>query len=74
MIRRVQLVNQQYQVMVRINDLKEKKNGIRLFLFFFLESKTTVEIESDEQDENSLPKSKRMKREEDGKILFFLHL
>ncbi len=30
-----------------------------------LESKTTIEKEADEQDENSLPKSKRMKREED---------
>jgi hypothetical protein len=30
-----------------------------------LESKTTIEKEADEQDENSLPKSKRMKREEE---------
>jgi hypothetical protein len=39
----------------------------------FLESTAVVEKESHEQDENSLPKSKRMKRDEEGKVeLFFI--
>jgi len=41
--------------------LKTKKE----FNCVILESKTTIEKETDEQDENSLPKSKRMKREEE---------
>ncbi len=34
---------------------------------FCLENEITVENDNDEQDENFLPKNKRMKREEEGK-------
>ena len=58
MIKKVQLVNQQYRVKVPLDQWLKKA----ILLVCFLESKTTT----DEVDENSLPKSKRIKREEEG--------
>jgi len=61
MIKKMQRVKQQYRVMVGMKFVEKKKE----FNCVILESKTTIEKEADEQDENSLPKSKRMKREEE---------
>ncbi|CAF3360307.1 unnamed protein product [Rotaria sp. Silwood1] len=48
-----------------MNKYFKNKKKDKILLMFILESKTTIEKESEEQDENSLPKSKRIKLDEE---------